>query len=240
MERSLSVDALKVVLFLSVVLGHINTPFHHYIFAFHIPAFFFLSGFLMKRKSLSETGSDFVRLVVPFFIFSALGIAIELSKRFALGRDFPDFGPMLYSIYIAYESTVPYYGFVLWFLPVLFLAKFITRVLLSRVESVLIPAILSSVVLFFYKDYQYVLPSAAGVDKLFVTVPFLMLGFAFREVKPKDDRLLFFASSLFVVLCAGYNAIPYFDIGSSKVIYNGLSILFPVFLAISFFSFSGC
>lgn len=236
MERSSSVDALKIVLFLSVVLGHINTPFYNYIYAFHIPAFFFLSGFLMKRETLSRTKTDFVRLIIPFLLFSVLGIIIELLKRVALGRELPDFVSMLYDIYIEFESTVPYYGFVLWFLPIIFLAKFITRVLLFCIENIFILAFLSAVVVFFYTDYQSFLPSLLGIDKLLVSVPFLVFGFAYKEMNLKVHGFTFFFSGAFVVFCALYISLPYFDIGSSKVEYKGASIFFPAFLVVSFLS----
>lgn len=44
-ERILSLDFLKAVSIIAVVLGHIASPFGQFIFAWHMPAFFFVSKF---------------------------------------------------------------------------------------------------------------------------------------------------------------------------------------------------
>lgn len=236
MERSSSIDVLKVILFLSVVLGHINTPFHNYIYAFHIPAFFFLSGFLMKRKTLSDVKLDFVKLIIPFVAFSIFGLIVEFLKRLMLRRDFPELSSMLYDIYINFDSTVPYYGFVLWFLPILFLSKLISRCLLIRIDSILMLSLISFIMLFFYVDYKYYLPSLFGIDKVLVAVPFVLFGFVYRELRLNKSWLSFSISVSFVGLCVLYSSIPYFDIGSSTVVYAGVSILFPIFLVTALLS----
>ncbi|ELI3522492.1 acyltransferase family protein [Vibrio vulnificus] len=236
MERSSSIDALKVILFLSVVLGHISTPFYNYIYAFHIPAFFFLSGFLMKRKTLSDIKLDFVKLIIPFMIFSIFGLIVEFLKRLMLGRDFPELSSMLYDVYINFDSTVPYYGFVLWFLPILFLSKVITRCLLIRIDNMLILSLTSFIMLFFYVDYQHYFPSLFGIDKLLVSVPFVLFGFLYKDRHLNKSWLSFSISFSFVGLCVLYSSIPYFDIGSSKVVYAGVSILFPIFFVTALLS----
>ncbi|EKO3778107.1 acyltransferase family protein [Vibrio metschnikovii] len=230
MVRSSSVDTLKVILFLLVVLGHINTPFHNYIYAFHMPAFFFLSGFLMKNMRLDSTQKDFINLIVPFLIFSILGICIELIKRIVLGREFPDFYRMLHGIYISFDSTVSYYGFVLWFLPVLFLVKILARVIINRINSRLILFILSSCTLYFFKDFNFSLPFFLGINKVIITLPFFIFGYLYKGVHARNGFLTISLSLIISLSIIYFFSTPYFDIGSSRVDYDGVSIFFPVFL----------
>lgn len=47
-ERIFWVDKLKAIGIISVVLGHIKSPFGFFIFSWHMPLFFFVSGFFIN------------------------------------------------------------------------------------------------------------------------------------------------------------------------------------------------
>lgn len=47
-QRDAVVDIAKGIGILLVVYGHLKNPFNPFIYAFHMPLFFFLSGFLLK------------------------------------------------------------------------------------------------------------------------------------------------------------------------------------------------
>lgn len=46
-KRDRSIDILKGILILLVVLGHSRVKFSHVIFWFHMPLFFIVSGYLL-------------------------------------------------------------------------------------------------------------------------------------------------------------------------------------------------
>lgn len=133
MDRKYHIDFLKVVLIFLVILGHMNSPFSKIIFSFHMPMFFFLSGMLLnvEKDFSARIKNDFNRLLIPFFGFAILGLVVEISKRLALGRSLTDFFAVLDSAFVHISSNAHYYGFVLWFLPALFLAKSFTAAALS-------------------------------------------------------------------------------------------------------------
>lgn len=133
MDRQYHIDFLKVILIFLVILGHMNSPFSKIIFSFHMPMFFFISGMLLKVEKDFSTRikNDYNRLLVPFFGFAILGLVVEIGKRLALGRSLADFFAVLDSAFIHISSNAHYYGFVLWFLPALFLAKIFTATVLS-------------------------------------------------------------------------------------------------------------
>lgn len=75
-ERTQWIDWAKTIGIWLVVFGHI--PGHppavsEFIYAFHMPLFFFLSGYLAKTKSVREAvKSGAVRLLVPYALFYLL------------------------------------------------------------------------------------------------------------------------------------------------------------------------
>ncbi len=60
-ERNRSIDALKGMLIFTVVLGHVllgsldDAPMRYLIYSFHMPAFFFVSGYLLSLDWLRQT-----------------------------------------------------------------------------------------------------------------------------------------------------------------------------------------
>ena len=136
-ERVWSLDFLKAVAILAVVLGHIASPLSRFIFAWHMPAFFFASGVLLWAKR--EKGGrlsvfdkhDFFRLGRYYLFFGLLGIAAENIKIWALGRPAMDLWETAVGfLYFMDMPHLHHYGFILWFLPALFWGKMFARALL--------------------------------------------------------------------------------------------------------------
>jgi acyltransferase len=73
------IDTLKGIGIILVVLAHYSLPiaFDTYIFSFHMPLFFFISGFLFDFGKYAESASTFVKerfksLIVPYFCFAVI------------------------------------------------------------------------------------------------------------------------------------------------------------------------
>ena len=99
-ERLQFADNLRGFLILLVVLGHCiqfsDTDFDHnivfrYIYAFHMPLFMFLSGFVSYRRDYQWTSARrrISQLVVPFVCWAALDMAVNRDFDFAWLRE-PD------------------------------------------------------------------------------------------------------------------------------------------------------
>lgn len=80
MKRLQSIDFLKGIAILLVILGHsvqvlTIKPFDDYLFnfiySFHMPLFMFLSGFVSYKNevNLSEVIKRFYQLIIPFFVW---------------------------------------------------------------------------------------------------------------------------------------------------------------------------
>lgn len=82
--RNSELDYMKGILIILVVWGHIHTPFTNWIYLFHIPVFFMISGFCWKTKHINNIESikhyvvgKLIRLYIPFVILNAFFILLN-------------------------------------------------------------------------------------------------------------------------------------------------------------------
>ncbi len=135
-QRDTAVDVLRGFGILLVVAGHIYSgPWISYIFSFHMPLFFFLSGFCAARKERQEPFGRYVlkkcrTLLLPYVIFFFLSLLVI----WFLYRDDPAVWPgtlsaaaVLKALVLSggYLNSIPLYNFPLWYLPHLFVADLI-------------------------------------------------------------------------------------------------------------------
>lgn len=173
------INNLKGLAIIAVVLGHMASPLVKFIYAWHIPLFFFISGLLIKDdRSVKESlTKDFKKLLIPYFIFSGLGLLSEYIKRWL----WPNFTFVNGSINLRDElmgifwwmdySHLHHYGFVLWFLPALFWTKNIYLLLLKLVKNRILISLISLGLVLFFSGRQLLLPF--GLDKVFISLVWL-------------------------------------------------------------------
>ena len=126
-RRSLALDIAKGIGILLVALGHcpqVWTPVKQWIYSFHVPLFFLLSGMVWDRASHEESGffnyaflrKKALRLLVPGFLW---GIAYMVARA-VVSRSFKpeSLGWLLYNT----ESSISKAGSLtpLWFLSCMF------------------------------------------------------------------------------------------------------------------------
>ena len=81
-------DTAKGILIALMVLGHVllRGVVHHYIYSFHMPAFFIISGILIKYTSLVDKPLSVIlkkkiySLIIPFIFFEVLGILTDIVR----------------------------------------------------------------------------------------------------------------------------------------------------------------
>ena len=117
-----------------VVLGHhltVSEAFTVWIYSFHMPLFFILSGWLYAHKKNALSFGEFVKkksrsLLYPYVVFSILILLWKYLLYFLLGstpeKGFPE-------IWIKSVTTYGYHA--LWFLPTLFF----TEIIVHRLET---------------------------------------------------------------------------------------------------------
>ena len=67
--RNANLDALRGLAIILMIIGHVQTPFRDFIFSFHMPLFFFISGYLYKEKTLNEVlERNFKKVILPYLV----------------------------------------------------------------------------------------------------------------------------------------------------------------------------
>ena len=87
-KRDQTFDILKGLLILFVIAGHSHFSFdvEHFFASFHMPAFFFISGYFYKARPLKqELSTDFKRLIVPYFFSCTLIVLVALFEDIFCG-----------------------------------------------------------------------------------------------------------------------------------------------------------
>ena len=120
-------DVMKGLGIIAVVAGHVADT--RFVYVFHMPLFFIISGFLMKAGRYTDAGMlrhNAMRLLVPYFVFLLIFYVPEALHAIRKGQDLPGLelphgGSMLQG-----RLTV------FWFITVLFLSSWIFNFMLNR------------------------------------------------------------------------------------------------------------
>lgn len=129
MKREHFIDIMKGIGILLVILGHtsiyLNKYITIYIYSFHIPLFFFVSGYLYNEKYEKIKTVDFFKkvlkqLMYPYFTLSIINFVYFILKD-GIKNVYKYLLSLLYSNYI---FDVNYVG-AIWFLGCLFIIEFL-------------------------------------------------------------------------------------------------------------------
>lgn len=140
-KRDCSIDILKGILILLVILGHSGVKFSHVIFWFHMPLFFVISGYLLhipdKQHEKIWMIRKFKQLMLPYVVYSFILGSLEIVN-----------GPT--EVWLYWVKTL--YGGksaqgVYWFITVLLTSQCMITFLWNRVKST---KILSQIFILMY------------------------------------------------------------------------------------------
>lgn len=199
------VDTLKFIGILAVILGHINFPLNGFIYTWHMPLFFMISGFFIKFDTLFKdfVVKNFKRLMIPYFIFSIIGLFMEIIKRYLLHREALDYAHELKGIFLDmdFAGLCDTYAFVLWFLPALFFARVFLFLIKNKIPSLLLQSLL--VVLLFMGSFCIDLPF--GLDNALNSLIFVYIGNIIFVKRLPNIFVLLPVVVLAVIYCFGFS-----------------------------------
>ena len=210
------VNNLKVIGIIAVVLGHIASPFGAFIYSWHMPLFFIISGFFINVELDCKTFifKNFNRLIVPYFIFCFIGILIEELKRELLNRDPLDIIYTIKNMLLFMDSGAlsGHYGQVLWFLPTLFFSKIIFFLLIKFIKNAIFILLLcfTLFVLSFHLELFFSLDESINV------IIFILIGFYIYKISDKLIFLISFFSIVFLFIILYFGNIPILDIANKN------------------------
>lgn len=151
------IDIAKGFGMIMVMIGHIpsnlyspfssETYFHNlFIYSFHVPLFFFLSGLTFSNKQISKT--EFLKkkvksLIIPYICFSVIYIAIEIVMALMSNELNGKFLLTEIKNYFWYTNQ-----HAIWFLPCLFIVEllhYVIKELFNNNKVFIIAGVLFSV-----------------------------------------------------------------------------------------------
>jgi fucose 4-O-acetylase-like acetyltransferase len=185
------IDIFKAYCIIAVVIGHTWSPWTPYIYLFHVPAFFFISGFVYK-KSESNLFSILIKrgkqLLFPFItvnlIFLGLLIGLKLTHLFPyfynISFNSGDIVFLFKRIFVNFTAPTDLGG-ATWFLTVLFCVSILSHIVISFKEKNNIKdwvLLLIAIILIYagYSDIVQTKFSMFSIDLAFVGSFYYIIG----------------------------------------------------------------
>ena len=193
-SRAEWIDVCRGIGIWLVILGHCNPPFNKYIYSFHMPLFFILSGYLFKKRNLSIHANKMViRYIVPYFVLCIINLIMQMIKDGGHGF-------LKYAIGILYSRGTTEWMpncSPLWFMTCITCALFIYNLILS-VKNVKIHFVLIVLcALISYNLYLLGVPKLPwNIDTALMSLVFLYCG----TILKKYDKCFLKISPLLIVV----------------------------------------
>ncbi|HEX9059905.1 MAG TPA: acyltransferase family protein [Clostridia bacterium] len=184
------IDTARGIGMLLVMFAHapISNTLSKFIYAFHMPLFFFISGYLFNSNKYTN-GANFIKskfktLIMPFFVFSFVNSLFWLVlRRFSNHSGISVYKPFL-GMFVAIRGTDwTVCQATLWFVAALFMAELIFYFTLHVTKStryLIIILICYSIIGCAYSRFVHVsLPWS--IDVSFVGILFFGIGYLIRQ-----------------------------------------------------------
>lgn len=214
-SRIAFIDIVRGILIILVVVGHTNLPYTQYIFWFHMPAFFILSGSLYKPRQLPElfayAKKTLSSLMIPYFTSFVLITAVALIIRLVKVDELTH---LLNDLWQGGTHLTFIYG-VFWFITTFA----ISRIIFALTEATLPKYIRWPLYVAMYIGAHLLAHQLPGpgvslndpwwAPRYFLLgVPYLALGFVFK------DKILHFATKTWKLLSTLviYSTLVYLDL----------------------------
>ena len=216
---------------LLVMFGHadIPAPLKTYIYTFHMPLFFFLSGYLYKKEKFPSLKVFLTKrtksLILPYLAFSIVAYLwfILLNHLGLANYDNNLLTPLLGSVIAERKSIWNVHTGALWFVACLFCTEllfyFISKI--SRTKMVIALLLLVSSILGCFYNKTVGQPLPWNMDVAMISVGFYGAGYLYKEYDQNLER--FNQLKTFVVLMVvniGTGCLNYVLTGERVDFYN--------------------
>ena len=184
------VDIAKGICLIAVILGHMGNVVFNFVYSFHLPTFFMLSGYTLRKSDITYDylKKKFCRLMIPYFITCVAVVGMDVINSMVEECD----------VSICTITNIIYCGIVktffgagvslnfgsielgmgigaIWFLPALFFALIFTQLIL-RLQSKTIQIALSVTMFMFSAMMAKVIWLPFSILAAMFSVPFILIG----------------------------------------------------------------
>lgn len=180
-QRIQWIDMAKGYGMFFVIIGHWNIPFiTDYLYAFHIPLFFFLSGvvYSLKKSFFSFFKTKIQRIIIPYICLGITVVFANLLFSMGFGFGLTDIVKEVGLLVVQERYTT------LWFLACLLILNILMypliRFVRSRWQSDFIVSVLCLCGILLWRSGVLVLPW--NIDVALVVLPFFYGGYRLKEM----------------------------------------------------------
>ena len=203
-DRDNAIDVARGLAIILVIIGHLNTNFTQFIYSFHMPLFFVVSGMTFSNYCENMKISHFIgkrirKLIVPYYLWEMIYVPFEIGN----------IGNLVYG---SRKSIMAISGYgPLWFLPCLFISNFLFFCILHAVcyikpgggRCALLFGIVTILVLmgcFLAKTAEYYsLP--CNLDTALVSMVYVYIGWLLSNIKKRHSTMRSsMSAALFIVI----------------------------------------
>lgn len=216
-QRMEWVDWMKAIGIWLVVLGHFYSVGEHFIYVFHVPLFFAISGFLCKKENNRRIfwKKIWYNLTFPLLLLALFNFLYSSIQQIANGTF--EFKILYYFLRNVIFGLVSGFG-PLWFVYTLILLKLLLQFCSRAVLYILVPVMLILAYAYNNTDISglpfFLAENSCYVDVL-TAYPFFFMGAAVRERKENINNIeskaillpMFLCGLLLVCLSMYYNSL---------------------------------
>lgn len=196
-KRLAWIDMAKGYAMILVMFGHAPFPdtFIAALYTFHLPLFFFLSGYLFSGTKYNTfktfIKSKFKALIIPYFCLSFIEY---IYFYFASNREnISPLKSLIGTFYAVRDTPWTYHNATMWFIPCLFIAEliffFIAKYTGNNSRKIIACLIFSSIIGYYYSIYiKHALPWSA--DTSLNAVVFYGIGYLIKGKESKLSRFI--------------------------------------------------
>lgn len=202
------VDVAKGITILLMVAGHTSIPetISKYIWSFHMPLFFFVSGVFYSEKKYKTFSSLFKRrlftLLVPYVFFS---VVVMLGY----------YGTVYWN---PKELYLGWNGYALWFIPVLFMSEMLLYPFAKYIERPIIKITIIILMLCLSKLLALLdiyLPFK--IEAVPLACSFLITGYTLKKITKKYLSSIWLILIAFLVSVALSQILPKTDVAQNEI-----------------------
>ena len=216
--RVVWVDVAKGIGTFLIVLGHLlyvckPSEINQAIYSFHIPMFFFLSGFMIKRKKdekfFTFAKKKFLRLIVPAVFYMVVMLPIFFVYQN------PHSTTKTLKLIFYYEGKLAFND-PCWFFIVLFEMLILERILHVKEQSTTTKTLVATFFLLMgFLIYQNSIFLPFGIDRAFVCFVFILAGEIVKDIIDKLKK---------------YRNIKWWNVLSIMVVSGAIWVIIAVFI----------
>lgn len=181
--RDAGIDVVRTLGILAIVVGHVwvDEPIHLSLYSWHVPVFFFLSGYLASRKRsvADETRARWRTLARPYLFWFAVIAVVYVP--YTLATD-PSVDTLLGPVYGGVLGRKPFTAF--WFVFTLFAVAVLWRMLQSAPRWVLAASLVVALVASIVAGVALAWTPLA-IGSAIPALLFVAAGAAARRIEPR-------------------------------------------------------